>query len=314
MGELTSGLKSELKSELKFAHFKLDDKRVFDKLFREYGSRASDFTFANLFMWRRMINYRYTWVGGFACIIAIPYKYPPYAYTPIGDMSDSRGFRHAVGAVYDYFLYRGWTPRFRCVTDDITPLITGAVKISKSVLDRDFSDYVYLADSLISLKGKKYDGKRNHINKFKKMYEYEYEKMTSAHVGECYRIMYERCVEKDCGCLKGKFYSCDRKPSMELLENYDQLGCVGGIVKVNGRYEGFTVGDALNKNTAVIYVEKANASIHGLYAFINQQFCEHEWSGMTYVNREEDEGVEGLRKAKLSYHPAFLIEKYTLTR
>jgi hypothetical protein len=235
-------------------------------------------------------------------------------------MSDVTGFKNAVGAVYNYFLSRGWTPRFRCVTEEIAPLITGSVKITKYILDRDYSDYVYLADSLINLKGKKYDGKRNHINRFKKLYEYEhgcgyeYEKMTSAHVDECYRIMYERCVEKDCGCLKGMFYSCDRKPSMELLENYNALGCVGGIVKVNGKYEGFTVGEALNKNTAVVYTEKANADIHGLYAFINQQFCECEWQGMTYINREEDEGVEGLRKAKLSYHPAFLVEKYTLTR
>jgi len=125
--------------------------------------------------------------------------------------------------------------------------------------------------------------------------------------------MYELCVEKDCGCIRGNYFSCDRKPDMEALENYDALGCIGGIVKVNGRYEGFTIGDALNGDTAVIYIEKANRGIHGLYPFINREFCEREWARMTYINREEDEGVEGLRKAKMSYHPVSMIEKFTIT-
>ena len=299
--------------KLRFAHITVDDQQMFTEFFNSINPSVSDYTFSNLFIWRRMANYRYTWINGFLCIVALPYKYPPYAFAPAGDMSDKKGFISAVLALYNYSIDRGWTPRFRFVPKDAAQAIMEAIPNCKCVPDRDFFDYVYLAEDLINLKGKKYDGKRNHINKFKSTYEYEYERVTTdAQLEECFRIMRDRCVEKNCNCLKGMYYSCDRKPNMELLSNYDKLNCVGGIIKVNGRYEGFSIGAPLNSNTAVVFIEKANVSINGLYPFLNQQFCAHEWSGMTYINREEDEGVEGLRKAKLSYHPAMMMEKFTI--
>ncbi|MDR1440356.1 MAG: phosphatidylglycerol lysyltransferase domain-containing protein [Clostridiales bacterium] len=367
---------------LRFSHIRLADRERFDALFAAAGPQISDLTFSNLLMWRRMINFRVAWHGGFACILAIPYKYPPYMYAPVGaagigegvavgaasaaasiaagiggaDAADgavgigeigaavkiggvgaavgiggtgaasgaagfggigAAGFEDAVRKCVEFFRWKGWAPRFRCVpagaAQAVESAMVGCGCKPRREEDRDFFDYVYLASDLIGLRGKKFDGKRNHINKFRKMYDYEYEKLAPSHIDECLRIMYDRCVENDCGCLRGKFYSCDRKPSMELLSNYGSLGCTGAVIKVNGRCEAFTVGEALNADTAVIYIEKANASIQGLYSFINQQFCEREWSGMTYINREEDEGVEGLRKAKLSYHPVRLVEKYTIS-
>ena len=299
--------------KLKFAQIRIADSQKFTEFFRSINPSISDFTFANFFMWRRLANYRYVWIKGFLCVVALPYKYPPYAYSPAGNMDDVQGYQDAVRTLYDYFLDRGWTPQFRFVPKDAAPLIIEATGGCRQIPDRRFFDYVYLAEDLINLKGKKFHGKRNHISRFKAEYEYEYEKLTTdSQIEACFRIMRDRCAKKGCDCLKGKFYSCDRKPSMELLANYGNLDCVGGIVKVNGEYEGFTVGGTLNKDTAIVYIEKANADIHGLYAFINQQFCEREWSGMTYINREDDEAVEGLRKAKLSYHPALLVEKYII--
>jgi hypothetical protein len=178
--------------------------------------------------------------------------------------------------------------------------------------DRDFFDYVYSAEDLIGLRGKKFDGKRNHINRFRRSYTFEYEELAEEHISDCARIMRDRCVDNGCACLGGAFDACDRIPSMELLAHFGELGCRGAVVRVNGRCEAFTVGEALNNDTAVIYIEKANAAFNGLYSFINQQFCERAWPGMAYINREEDEGIEGLRKAKLSYHPARLVEKFTV--
>jgi hypothetical protein len=227
-------------------------------------------------------------------------------------MRDPAGFARACAKTRDYFGANGWELRFRCVPKDIVPMVMQLFESCECEEDRDFFDYLYLADDLINLRGKKFDGKRNHINKFKKLYEYEYEKLTAAHIDDCLRIMYDRCVDNDCDCLRGLEYACDRKPSAELLENFESLDCKGALIKVGGHYEAFTVGEALNRDTAVIYIEKANATVAGIYAFINQQFCEREWAGMTYINREEDEGIPGLRKAKLSYHPIRLIEKYTV--
>ena len=101
----------------------------------------------------------------------------------------------------------------------------------------------------------------------------------------------------------------EKKANIELLNNYEALGCHGCLIKVNGSFEAYSIGEMLNKDTAVIHIEKANTKIKGLYQFINQQFCEKQWANALYINREQDMGVEGLRKAKLSYNPVELIEK-----
>ena len=96
----------------------------------------------------------------------------------------------------------------------------------------------------------------------------------------------------------------------ELLKYYKELGCRGILVRVDGKAEGFTVGEYLNENMAVVHIEKASGSIHGLYTFLNQKFCELHWNEVEFVNREQDLGIEGLRRAKLSYHPAKMINKF----
>jgi hypothetical protein len=122
--------------------------------------------------------------------------------------------------------------------------------------------------------------------------------------------MQEWCEEKDCDCQEGEY--CEREANLELLKNFKTLGCKGALIKVDGAFEAFTVGEMLNKDTAVIHIEKAKDSIDGLYTLINQQFAQREWSQTTYINREQDLGLEGMRRSKLSYHPVRLIEKYTV--
>jgi hypothetical protein len=296
-----------------FKRIEMADKEMFDRHFTALNPQISDLTFSNLLMWRHMINFRVAWFDGFACILAIPLAYPPYVYAPAGDVAgDSDGFARAVGKVCDFFKVNGWRPRFRCVPIDVVTVLIRIFDSCECEEDRDFFDYLYLTEDLIGLRGKKYDGKRNHIKKFKSLYDYEYVRMTHDHIDDCLRIMYDRCVENDCDCLRGMEHACDRQPSTELLEHFGDLDCKGALIKVGKRFEAFTVGEILNRDTAVIYIEKANTAFSGIYTFINQQFCEREWAGTTYINREEDEGVPGLRKAKLSYHPARLIEKYTI--
>jgi hypothetical protein len=290
------------------------DKERLTSLFRFINPEISDFTFSNLIMWQKRLNTHLVWVGGFACLFTMPPDFPPFAYVPAGDFNgDPKGFARAMEFIKDMFACNGWKLIFRGVPASMVSLLTSMFLSCRCEEDRDFFDYVYLASDLIELRGKKYDGKRNHINKFKRLYDdYEYERLSVAHVDDCIRIMYHRCAENGCGCLGGDEYACDRKPSEGLLARIGELDFIGAVIKVNGRVEAFTCGEALNKDTAVVYIEKANARIEGLYTYINQQFCEREWAGMTYINREEDEGVPGLRKAKLSYHPVKMIEKYTI--
>ena len=98
----------------------------------------------------------------------------------------------------------------------------------------------------------------------------------------------------------------------EGLTNFTALGMTGGVILVDGKVEAFALGEQLNEQTAVVHIEKANTEIRGLYAAINQQFCEHQWQGVPFVNREQDLGEAGLREAKLSYNPDHLVEKYRI--
>jgi hypothetical protein len=95
-----------------------------------------------------------------------------------------------------------------------------------------------------------------------------------------------------------------------VLTNFSKLNLKGGVIVLNGVVEAFTFGEKLNEDTAVIHVEKANPDISGIYSAINRDFCRETWSETTYINREEDMGLEGLRKAKESYSPIKMIEKF----
>lgn len=95
-----------------------------------------------------------------------------------------------------------------------------------------------------------------------------------------------------------------------MLENYESLDLKGGLIRVNGEIASFSFGEVLNEETALIHIEKARADIAGAYQIINQQLLLNEFSHLTYANREEDLGLEGLRRSKMSYNPVFLIDKY----
>ena len=180
--------------------------------------------------------------------------------------------------------------------------------------DRDNFDYVYLAEDLINLAGRKFHSKKNHLNAFRKNYpEAEYLPITEEIITLCklelnswYKIR-SREEEDD------PFIGHERAAIIEVLNNFTDFKLKGGAIRLNGRIIAFTFGERLNSDTAVIHVEKADPDLRGAYPAINQGFVEREWSDMTYINREEDMGIEGLRKAKESYKPAKMIEKFNVT-
>jgi hypothetical protein len=107
-------------------------------------------------------------------------------------------------------------------------------------------------------------------------------------------------------------YFCENLANRELIESFEHLGLKGGLVKVDGKAEAFTIGELHCHDTAVIHIEKANYNIRGLYTYINKTFCERAWPGIRYINREEDLGIEGLRKSKNSYYPVMMVNKYDI--
>ncbi len=173
---------------------------------------------------------------------------------------------------------------------------------------RDEWDYLYLKEDLEQLKGKKYHGKRNHIARFMDADDWRYESMSKENIEACRRmsvLWYEK--QKEAGNL-----DVQREiPVLNIcLDHFEELGFTGGVLYKGEEVVAFTIGEPLTEDTYVVHIEKAYSDIQGAYAMINKQYVLHEMEGYTYVNREEDEGIEGLRKAKESYYPALMLEKY----
>ena len=174
--------------------------------------------------------------------------------------------------------------------------------------DRDIADYVYETEKLATLAGKKLHGKRNHINKFKNLYpDWTYETLSDDNVEECFQMALKWRNQN--GCEDDPEKNSEMCVTLNSLRLYKELELTGGVLKAGGKIVAFTIGEPLCDDTFVVHIEKAFADVEGAYPMINQQFVQHECMEYKYVNREEDTGAEGLRKAKLSYKPAFLEEK-----
>ena len=180
--------------------------------------------------------------------------------------------------------------------------------------DRDNFDYVYLAQDLINLSGRKFHGKKNHLNAFKKEYpDAKYLPITEEIIPQCreqLNIWYETHKRAN---PDDEFIFYERAAIHEIFDHFDAFKLKGGAILIDNRVVAFTFGEKLNSDTAVIHVEKADPTIRGIYVAINQSFVENEWADMIYINREEDMGIEGLRKAKNSYRPIKMIEKFNAT-
>lgn len=178
---------------------------------------------------------------------------------------------------------------------------------------RDSADYVYSIEKLASLAGKKYHGKKNHINKFKKTYEkWNYESISDENVEECIEMVKAWGIENDCYNNVSK--AEEICVMIKGLKQMKELSLKGGLIRAGDRVAAVTLGEPVNDKMFVIHFEKAFANIQGAYPMINQQFILNELMDYRYVNREEDMGLEGLRKAKESYNPEFMVEKGVVTR
>lgn len=284
----------------------VDDKALFDRYFaiKQYG--ICDLNFTNLFMWRETYSVRYAVVDDFLCIFPQFQKDSPFVLMPVG-CGDLGAVVHKLAAHFkaqgNPFVIKGVTEGMK---NELMERVPGKFIFEE---DRNIFDYVYLSADLIELKGKKFHAKRNHINKFKSMYDYTYEPLTAERVDECAAAALKWCVKRNCEEDQGLGW--EKIAILNALHNFDKLKFKGGILRVDGKIAAFTFGERLTDNMAVVHVEKGDPDIRGSYAVINQMFCEREWRHMKYVNREEDMGLPGLRKAKLSYRPVTLVEKYT---
>lgn len=297
-----------------FRELTLADYPLFKEAFKKLQPTASEFTFPYLYMWRKDYNIRFAVIGEYICLVSNSRIAFPFAFCPIplNGYYEKEGFELALRGIEDYFTEKGYRLAYGRIEENCVTLFRDYYqdRIEAEYLE-DASDYVYNAEDLIKLAGRKYSGKRNHISQFLRYYpDYEYVPVDRSNLGECKRILDEWCEKNETECMHPD--NCERLACYDLLDNWELFNLKGALIKVNGIFEAFTVGEILNDETAVIRIEKGNSDVHGVYGIINREFCTREWCRLKYINREEDLGKEGIRKAKLSYYPVNLIKKYLI--
>ena len=287
--------------------FSLSHKPLRDSLLAPLNLQASDYTFTNLFIWRHAYGAKLTRMGEVVCFLSL--RADPedsFILAPLGSGASAEHVR----ALFDFMAAEGHNPRL--IRSDQTHLdrlgITEADFTIES--DRKNWDYVYRTRDLIELAGDAYSEKRRHIERFAKRFKFEYRRLTPDLVEGCIALQDLWCDEKHCDLYSS--LRAEARAIKELLPQLDALGVTGGAILVNDRVQAFSLAEPMNADTAVCHIEKASPDLHGAFQVINQQFAEHEWEGFEYINREQDVGDPGLRKAKESYGPARMVGKFVV--
>lgn len=291
----------------RFEEITIQDKPVFQAALTQSPPQISEHTFTNLFIWNYYYHFLWCLWDECLCITARPVGKAPFLLPPIG----TGNVAELTLDLLHHLQRMEVQPCMHRVPEHLVSSYLAGHDHFIITPDRDNSDYVYRTDDLIKLEGNRYHGKKNHINKFKKNHSYEYSPLTPELVEQCLALEAQWCDIRHCELYPG--LSGEERAIYEGLTNMSHLDFTGGVILVNGKVEAFAIGELLNPETAVIHIEKANPAFEGLYQLINQEFCAHEWKQVPYVNREQDLGEEGLRKAKLSYQPHHLVNKYSVT-
>ena len=292
---------------LSFRRLDIEDKQTVQKYTLRSKRRNCDLTFANLYSWRFLYLTEIAEFGGF--LLFRFYVDGELSYMlPVGEgdikpvmeelMSDARmkGIPFVMYGVC----------KENC--DELESLFPDKFVFTS---DRDYSDYLYLRSDLSTLSGKKFQPKRNHINKFRNNYPgYKFKPLTRELILECIKLESLWCRANNCS--EDEALQNERKSMNAALRCFGELDIMGGVLTVDGKIVAFTYGAPVNNETFDTCVEKADTDYEGAYAMINNEFAKIIPEQYIYINREEDLGLEGLRKAKLSYQPHLLLEKYKL--
>ena len=296
--------------EIIFKRAELEDKEIISRYFQHHTSRSCERTFVNVFLWSRKYPVKWAIVENTLVFKSEDDTHLSYAF-PEGTDED---IQKAIAVLEKYSEKKGYPFSMYNVTPDnferLEQWYPGRFQIT---YERDDADYIYESEKLATLSGKKLHGKRNHINKFKNTFgdRWSYEPMSVDNVEECFQMALD--WRNDNGCNEDEEKNAEMCVTLNSLRLFQELELTGGVLRIDGKVVAFTMGEPVCSDTFVVHIEKAYADVPGAYPMINQQFVEHECMGYRYVNREEDTGAEGLRKAKLSYRPAFFIEKGTVT-
>lgn len=288
----------------------MDTKQIMDSYLRFNHYRGCEFSSANCVFWGDYYQTSFTIIEDMLAFckeeegMVTSFTFPVGAHDP----------KYAFDKMVDYFKANNLPFAMHMIEPEMFAQIEqwypGIYKIE---YERDDADYLYSREKLASLSGKKLHGKRNHIHRFLELYpDYQYERINGKNWKECLELNRRWQAENNAKQQEDKLV--EERYLSYALAHRKMLGMKGALIRVKGEVVAFTLGEPLTEDTFVVHFEKAYAHIQGAYAMINREFVRRELENYEYVNREEDMGITGLRKAKQSYQPVCLVEKGTVTR
>lgn len=293
-------------TKLNFEPVELNHADMLKAAFSSQKYRTSNFTAGSAIMWQKIYNIRVC--EAFGCVILVadyPLEGKCYSIPVGGDV------KAAINAVYDECKNSGEKCIFSDVPEDGLELlkeIFGEKRLKIST-DDGWSDYLYNASDLITYSGKKFNGQRNHVNRFNRLYpDAVFEPLTRENFDEAYEFLKNYISQNGTTSESGELEGC---AAIRIMKRYFDLNLYGAILKANNKIISLSIGEKVG-DTLFVHVEKGLIEFSGVYQVMVQKFAETYAGDVLFINREEDDGVEGLRKSKLSYHPIGLLNKYSV--
>jgi hypothetical protein len=293
---------------LTFKKLTIKDKLILEKYLQNYNFTTSEYSFTTLLVWRKACDIQYTIHKDVLIIKKKDFKENYYFMQPIG--YNKENLKELIQELKEYKKENNMDYLFKDVENSFLEDLKYIYGDIAHIEDIDNFDYIYSKEKLVSLSGKKLHRKKNHYNYFVKNYDYTVKDISEPGVMEdCIKLTHQWYNENYNG---DRFLTYELEGIIEVLHNIDQLNLKGMAVYVNDKISTFTVGEIVNNNMAIVHFEKGLKDINGIYVFTNKTFVEMYLNEVEYINREQDLGIEGLRKAKKSYYPIKLEEKYCI--
>ena len=293
--------------DLRFRNATLCDKSWVDEIVLAENSPSADYNFGNIYIWDKYYRQLICRFGD-RMLTKLRYDGQPAFVYPIG----SGPLAPAIDVLSDYAAAKGYPMVLRGVTSAHREALEASFpgRFSFEAEEHTF-DYIYLAERLATYSGKALHGKKNHCNRFEAENNWEFLPLTRAQIPGCLDMLDLWTEENAQRLEKGVSYEHDA--IIRAFAAFERLGLEGGVLYADGKIVGFSLGEMCSRDTFDVHFEKAEINLNGAYPMVCRELtrmllqCHPE---LRYINREDDMGIEALRRSKLSYKPEFLLEKY----
>jgi hypothetical protein len=289
-----------------FKQVTIDDKPIFDQHYEKYAPIHSDNVFTTIVSWSKYVKFYYLFLED-NLLIMTKFQENIRFRPPIGKYN-----KDLFKQLFELAKREGSDQPIGIVDNETKNWLSMNFPKLKFVPHRDYFDYVYLASNLAELPGKDYAKIRNRLNKFKRNFSYEIEKISQENMDEIKKFLKRWCLWKDCD--SDPLLENEKKAILYSIAHFFDLELSGLVIKINDDIEAISVFEPMNIDTVVVHYEKGSPDFDGIYKAINAEVAKLLQNDFKFINREQDMGLPGLRQAKMSYRPHHMVEVYHINK